>query len=56
MNEIKTTQLRIPAELHEYIRDCAARMGIPQNAFMIVLMEQGKKIWESKVSILSEVQ
>ena len=56
MNEIKNTQIRIPAELSEYIREKSAQMGITQNAFMIILMEQGKKVWEAKVNLLSEVR
>lgn len=45
------TQVRIPAGMHDYIRQEAARMGITQNAFLVILLEQGKKLWETRVTV-----
>lgn len=49
--EIVSTQIRLPASIHKYIKQEAERLGIAQNAFLIVLLEQGRKLWESDVSI-----
>lgn len=32
--------------MHEYIKQEADRMGIAQNAFLVILLEQGKCVWE----------
>lgn len=50
------TQIRLPAGIHEYIRREADRMGIAQNAFLVILLEQGRKLWEADVSHLLEVK
>lgn len=42
--------------MHDYIQKEAARMGIAQNAFLVVLLEQGKMLWEAKANLLLEVQ
>lgn len=47
--EIISTQIRLPAEIHEYIRKEADKMGIAQNAFLITLLYQGKKLWEANI-------
>ena len=44
-----STQIRLPAEIHMYIRQEAERMGIAQNAFLVILLEQGRKMWEADV-------
>lgn len=49
-----STQTRIPLEIYEYIKRESERMGISQNAFLVVLLEQGKKLWEAKVNIQPE--
>lgn len=49
--EIVSTQIRLPASIHKYIKQEAERLGIVQNAFLIVLLEQRRKLWESDVSI-----
>ena len=49
--EIVSTQIRLPASIHKYIKQEAERLGIAQNAFLIVLLEQGRKLWESDMSI-----
>lgn len=46
--EVISTQIRLPAEIHEYIKQEADRLGIAQNAFLIVLLAQGKKLWEAE--------
>ena len=49
------SQVRFPDEIMEYIRTESSRMGIPQNSFILVLLEHGKKVWDGKVQItLSE--
>ena len=53
--EVISTQMRIPAEMHRYIKEESERMGIAQNAFFLVLLEQGKKLWESRVTVHQEV-
>lgn len=51
-----STQIRLPADIHRYIKQEADRMGIAQNAFLIVLLEQGKKLWEADVTHFREVK
>ncbi len=51
-----STQIRLPAGIHEYIKQEADRMGIAQNAFLIILLEQGKKLWEADVTHFREVK
>ena len=50
------TQIRLPANMHNYIKQEAARMGIAQNAFIVVLLEQGKKLWEADVTHLQNTK
>ncbi len=45
-----STQIRLPVEIHQYIKQEAERMGIAQNAFLIILLEQGKRLWESDIT------
>ena len=54
--EIISTQIRLPAGIHKYIKQEADRMGIAQNTFLIILLEQGKKLWEADVTHLREVR
>ena len=49
--EVVSTQIRLPAGIHEYIKQEADRMGIAQNAFLVVLLERGKKMWEAETII-----
>ncbi len=53
-NNTISTQIRLPARIHEFIRQEAARMGIAQNAFLVILLEQGKKLWQAEVSLRRE--
>lgn len=55
-NETVSTQIRLPAGIHGYIRDEAVRMGIAQNAFLVILLEQGKRLWEAQVNLRLEVK
>lgn len=49
--DIISTQIRLPVGIYKYIEQEASRMGIAKNAFLIVLLEQGKKLWEADVTI-----
>ena len=37
--EVVSTQIRLPAQMHEYIKQEADRMGIAQNAFLVILLD-----------------
>ena len=50
-NKVVATQIRLPAEIHGYIQQEATRLGIAQNAFLVVLLDQGRKVWEAKVNL-----
>ena len=50
MSEVIATQVRLPSEIHAYIQAEAARLGIAQNAFLVVLLDRGRKVWEAQVS------
>lgn len=52
-SNVVTTQMRLPVDMHEYIKKEADKMGIAQNAFLIVLLERGKKLWEADITIRS---
>lgn len=54
-NKIQT-QIRLPAEIHAYIKQESARMGIPQNTFLVVLLEQGRRLWEADVNLRPEAK
>lgn len=55
-NELVSTQIRLPADVHEYIKQESAQMGISQNAFLIILLQQGKRLWEAKIHLSLEVK
>lgn len=55
-DKFTSTQIRLPAGTHEYIKQEAARLGIAQNAFLIILLEQGKKLWEAQPNLSLEVK
>lgn len=50
------SQVRFPEETMEYIRKESDRLGIPQNSFILVLLEQGRKVWESSCVIRQEIR
>lgn len=54
--DIISTQIRLPAGIHEYIKQEAYRLGIAQNAFLIVLLEQGRKLWEADITHFRELK
>lgn len=53
MTDAKTesSQIRLPAEIFDYIRAEAVRTGMSQNAVMIALMLDGKRFREAKIVI-----
>ncbi len=51
-----STQIRLPSGIHEYIKQEADKIGIAQNAFLIILLEQGKKLWEADITHIREVK
>ncbi len=55
-NESVSTQIRLPAGIHDYIKQESTRMGIAQNAFLVILLEKGKKLWEAQVNLHLEVK
>lgn len=44
-----TTTLRIPEERNEYIKEKANEIGLSQNAFMMMLIDLGIKLYEGRV-------
>ncbi len=48
---IISTQVRLPADIYEYIEQEAERMGIAKNAFLIILLEQGRKLWKADFTV-----
>lgn len=54
--KIVSTQIRLPAGIYQYIEQEADRMGIAKNAFLIILLEQGRKLWEADVTHFREVR
>ncbi len=53
--DVISTQIRLPASLHEYAKEEALKMGIPLNSFLVVLMTQGKKLWEANIETTVQV-
>ena len=49
-----STQIRLPEGIHNYVKQEADRMGIAMNAFLVILLEQGKRLWEADISIHPE--
>lgn len=49
--DIVSTQVRLPADIYEYIEQEAERMGIAKNAFLIILLEQGRKLWKADFTV-----
>lgn len=50
------SQYRIPENLHEYITKKADELGISKNAFLVILLDRGKKYWESEINLLPQEQ
>ena len=53
---IVSTQIRIPAEMNNYMQQESNRIGIAKNAFLLILLEQGRKLWEADVTHLFQVK
>lgn len=51
-NDIITTQIRLPECIHEYIKQEAAKLGIAQNAMLIILLEQGIKFRDAQLNLV----
>lgn len=49
--DIVSTQVRLPADIYEYIEQEANRLGIAKNAFLIILLEQGRKLWKADFTV-----
>lgn len=45
MDNTVATQVRLPAELHEWIKQEAKRLGVAQNALLLILLDKGRKVW-----------
>lgn len=54
--EIISTQIRLPADIHNYIKQEAERLNMAQNSFLIVLLDRGRKLWESEATHLLKVK
>ena len=52
--EIVTTQIRLPDWMHEYIKQEADKLGIAQNAMLIILLEQGINLRNSQMILHRE--
>lgn len=48
--ETLTTQIRLPADLFDYIRSEANRTGVSQNGIMLILMDIGRKLAEAPIT------
>jgi len=49
-NTIVATQARLPADMHEFLKREADKLGVAQNAFMIFMIAQGRKMWEADIT------
>lgn len=50
-SDVVATQIRIPAELHEYMKQESQKLNIPMNSFLNILLTFGREKW-NRVSIL----
>lgn len=46
MMKLTATQIRLPAEMHGFIKQEAERTGISQNSVMLMLLELGKRVYD----------
>jgi len=44
------SQIRIPIDLYQYIQTESDRMGISQNAVMLMLMDMGRSLKEAPIT------
>lgn len=50
-SDVVATQIRIPTELHEYMKQESQKLNIPMNSFLNILLTFGREKW-NRVSIL----
>lgn len=51
MKDNVSTQIRLPANLHAWMKQEAEKIGVPLNSFLIILLDRGKRVWEQNVSV-----
>lgn len=51
MKKIVSTQVRLPEDIHGFIKTEAEKLGIAQNAFLVILLDRGKRLWEAEVNL-----
>lgn len=44
------SQIRVPLDLYQYIQTESDRMGISQNAVMLMLMDMGRSLKEAPIT------
>lgn len=44
--KMNVTQIRLPAEMHGFIKQEAERTGMSQNSIMLMLLELGKRVYD----------
>lgn len=48
-SNFESTQIRLPPSLFDYIRKESARIGISQNSYMLILMEDGIRMRNAQI-------
>lgn len=51
MREIVSTQIRLPADIHEWMKQEAARLGVSMNALLVILLDKGRRVWDADVNL-----
>ena len=49
IQNVIATSIRIPEERNEYLRKKAHEIGMSQNAFMVMMIDLGIKLYESGI-------
>lgn len=55
-NKVIATQIRLPEDIHSYIKQESSNLGVSQNNFLVTLLALGRKLWEADVTHLLEVK
>lgn len=50
------TSIRLPEQRNDYIREKANEIGVSQNAFMVMLIDLGIKLYESNIKINPKIE
>lgn len=50
------TSIRLPEQRNDYIREKAHEIGVSQNAFMVMLIDLGIKLYESNIKINPKIE